>query len=175
MNGILIAISNPSGSKSYPVYNDDSMLTTPTWINSMIKTESLPTAFAAMAMDFYLPLSDKVASWTKFSKGPIVVGINGAQGTGKSTLSKVLALALKHHHHCRSAILSIDDLYLTKSERRQLAEMVHPLLATRGVPGTHDVAMGCHLLDQQIHIRLVHGFCGTQQIVIGKLRIIRCQ
>ena len=67
---------------------------------------------------------------------------------GKSTLSKVLALALKHHHHCRSAILSIDDLYLTKSERRQLAKMVHPLLATRGVPGTHDVAMGRHLLDQ---------------------------
>ena len=114
----------------------------------MIKTESLPTAFAAMAMDFYLPLADKVASWTKFSKGPLVVGINGAQGTGKSTLSKVLALALKHHHHCRSAILSIDDLYLTKSERRQLAKMVHPLLATRGVPGTHDVAMGRHLLDQ---------------------------
>lgn len=114
----------------------------------MIKTESLPTAFAAMAMDFYLPLADKVASWTKFSKGPLVVGINGAQGTGKSTLSKVLALALKHHHHCRSAILSIDDLYHTKSERRQLAKMVHPLLATRGVPGTHDVAMGRHLLDQ---------------------------
>ena len=46
-----------------------------------------------------------------------------------------------------SAILSIDDLYLTKGEREVLAGTVHPLLRTRGVPGTHDVALGLRVLD----------------------------
>lgn len=45
------------------------------------------------------------------------------------------------------AVLSLDDLYLTRDQRRQLARDVHPLLATRGPPGTHDVALGCHVLD----------------------------
>ena len=36
-------------------------------------------------------------------------------------------------------ILSIDDFYLTKKERIILSEKIHPLLITRGVPGTHDV------------------------------------
>ena len=39
-------------------------------------------------------------------------------------------------------MLSLDDLYLPKAERLRLARDVHPLLATRGVPGTHDVALG---------------------------------
>src|SRR5690606_19619873 len=41
-----------------------------------------------------------------------------------------------------SAVLSIDDLYLRRAERAELARTVHPLLRTRGVPGTHDVALG---------------------------------
>ena len=40
----------------------------------------------------------------------------------------------------RIEVLSIDDFYLTKEQRVQLAEDIHPLLATRGPPGTHDVA-----------------------------------
>ena len=48
----------------------------------------------------------------------------------------------------RSAVLSIDDFYLTRAERAVLAETVHPLFATRGVPGTHDVAMLRETLDQ---------------------------
>ena len=36
------------------------------------------------------------------------------------------------------ARFSIDDFYLTREERIRLAERYHPLLRTRGVPGTHD-------------------------------------
>ncbi|HJS33883.1 MAG TPA: kinase, partial [Pseudoxanthomonas sp.] len=32
-------------------------------------------------------------------------------------------------------------------QRMRLAAEVHPLLATRGPPGTHDVALGCQVLD----------------------------
>ena len=72
---------------------------------------------------------------------PFLLGINGAQGTGKSTLAAYLALALGESGRRNAAVLSIDDFYLTQVERRRLSQTVHPLLATRGVPGTHDVPM----------------------------------
>lgn len=75
-----------------------------------------------------------------------VVGINGAQGSGKSTLAGRLAAQLDSGHDLRSAVLGLDDLYLTQAARHRLAAQIHPLLATRGVPGTHDVTLGQNLL-----------------------------
>jgi len=72
---------------------------------------------------------------------PLVVGICGAQGSGKSTLVARLAGRLD-----RAATLSLDDLYRTHAERVALARDVHPLLRTRGVPGTHDVDLGLVVL-----------------------------
>lgn len=76
---------------------------------------------------------------------PFVLGICGAQGSGKSTLAEAIM------RQCRgdgsaAACLSLDDLYLTRAERQELAHDVHPLLATRGVPGTHDIALGLEVL-----------------------------
>ena len=75
-----------------------------------------------------------------------VLGISGGQGTGKSTLVAHLAGALTKLGQ-RVAVISLDDLYLSQAVRRQLAAQVHPLLATRGVPGTHDLVSGGALLD----------------------------
>ena len=75
------------------------------------------------------------------SRLPLVVGICGAQGSGKSTLAAHLAERLGGAG-LRLATLSLDDLYKTRSERLRMAREVHPLFATRGVPGTHDVALG---------------------------------
>lgn len=97
-------------------------------------------------MEFYMPLVQNIANQVERDI-PLTVGVNGAQGTGKSTLSEVIALALEHQHKLRCAVLSIDDIYLTKEERTSLGKTVHPLLETRGVPGTHDVAMGIDLLQ----------------------------
>ena len=77
---------------------------------------------------------------------PLVVGICGAQGSGKSTLVAALAERLAGQG-IAAAALSLDDLYLTRAERERLAREVHPLLATRGVPGTHDIALGLAVLD----------------------------
>jgi len=71
----------------------------------------------------------------------LVVGICGAQGSGKSTLAAALERRLEDEH-IKAARLSLDDLYLTRAERAELARKVHPLFATRGVPGTHGVALG---------------------------------
>ena len=69
------------------------------------------------------------------------IGIAGSQGSGKSTLCDFLQEYLKDEFGLRCVVLSLDDFYLPVTERQHLAESVHPLLATRGVPGTHDLSL----------------------------------
>ena len=75
-----------------------------------------------------------------------VYGITGLQGCGKSTLAGQMA-ALAKSRGMSVVVLSIDDFYLGRRERLHLGHHVHPLLATRGPPGTHDVALACATLD----------------------------
>ena len=77
-----------------------------------------------------------------------VVGVSGAQGTGKTTLAELLKLTLSASQHWHVVVLSLDDFYLTHAERERLARDVHPLLATRGVPGTHDVTLLMEVLGK---------------------------
>jgi D-glycerate 3-kinase len=72
--------------------------------------------------------------------------IAGLQGTGKSTLSAQVA-ALAARRGLRVVPLSIDDFYLGHAQRQRLGREVHPLCATRGVPGSHDAALACAVLD----------------------------
>jgi D-glycerate 3-kinase len=71
-------------------------------------------------------------------KQPFFVGLSGAQGTGKTTLARLLETACVAVGR-RVGILALDDYYRTRAERVELAGRVHPLFATRGPPGTHDV------------------------------------
>jgi len=77
---------------------------------------------------------------------PLLVGICGAQGSGKTTMSAEIR-ALLEQDGLRVVVLSIDDLYFTREARRELGERVHPLLRTRGVPGTHDVELGMAVVN----------------------------
>jgi len=74
------------------------------------------------------------------------VGLSGAQGSGKSTLAAVLRRLL-HARGLSAVVLSLDDFYLTRAQRAKLARRVHPLLQTRGVPGTHDIALALQVID----------------------------
>ena len=75
------------------------------------------------------------------NKGPLSLAISGAQGSGKTTFAGLLADLLESCLGCPALLLSLDDFYLTQREREALSRSVHPLLATRGVPGTHDLDM----------------------------------
>ncbi len=75
-----------------------------------------------------------------------VFAIAGLQGSGKSTLAAQMA-ALAETRGVRVAVLSIDDFYLTRTERERLAREIHPLLANRGPPGTHDLGLAAETLD----------------------------
>ena len=70
---------------------------------------------------------------------PLLVGLSGTQASGKSTLAAQLARAAERRGH-PTLVLALDDYYLGRHERHELARRVHPLLATRGVPGTHHIA-----------------------------------
>jgi D-glycerate 3-kinase len=115
---------------------------------------------------------------------PTVIGVSGAQGSGKSTLAVMLvqqftALGIN------AAAVSLDDYYLNKAKRQQLATQVHPLLRQRGVPGTHNICQaiadaqavlagqpvalpqfdkaldqpGASLPAQQLDLLIVEGWC----------------
>ena len=76
---------------------------------------------------------------------PVTVRLCGPQGSGKSTGAAAVARELERAG-LRVATLSLDDMYLPGAARRALAARVHPLFATRGVPGTHDVGLALDTL-----------------------------
>ena len=98
----------------------------------------------------YLPIAHWILSLSdsRTRHTPYFVGINGAQGSGKSTLCKLLSFVLQEGFGKRVVTLSIDDLYLTRQQRIALSQRQHPLLITRGVPGTHDIELGNQLFAQ---------------------------
>jgi D-glycerate 3-kinase len=112
-------------------------------IGALVSAEGLPETYREVVDRYWRPLAARIAGE---ARRPLIVGINGAQGSGKSTLCLFLE-ALLAESGLRAVTLSLDDLYLTKAERLALARDEHPLFATRGVPGTHDVALGQAILD----------------------------
>lgn len=118
-----------------------------TRIDQFIVAQALPDAFRSTVEKVHQPLATAIAQYHAALRRPCVVGLCGPQGSGKSTGAAVLRLLLELQG-LRVVILSIDDLYLTRAERQGLAQTVHPLLGTRGPPGSHDVAMGIALLDR---------------------------
>jgi D-glycerate 3-kinase len=129
-------------------------------LRQFIATEKLPASFETLAQTYYLPLLDWILSQRKaVSAGPLILGINGCQGSGKSTLAALITHWLEAELGWQVAVLSLDDLYLTKRKRLDLAAQVHPLLITRGVPGTHDITLGQQVLDSLCSQQ--HGGCSA--------------
>ena len=95
-------------------------------------------------------LESKVLAWCLDQLGskPRLIGVNGPQGAGKSTLTKKLCIELERLGH-RACTISIDDFYLTRAEQVELAQAhpENPYLQNRGYPGTHDIRLGEKILD----------------------------
>jgi len=113
-------------------------------LDQYLAVHKLGQQFAEKIRPLYLPMAAWIAQ--QHDSQPLLVGINGAQGSGKSTLTGLLEILLRVYGK-RAVSLSIDDLYLSRHSRRQLAKTVHPLLITRGVPGTHDIPLANEVFD----------------------------
>jgi len=90
-----------------------------------------------MLKSYLIPLCFWLSKKTN-KKKPLIIGIAGGQGTGKTTITSIVSIILKKYFKLNVFKISIDDFYKTRNERRILSLTKHPLLMTRGVPGTHD-------------------------------------
>ena len=105
-----------------------------------------PEVMLETLWNLWLPLATKLASHRQQLGCPLIQGILGGQGTGKTTMCKVLSLILQQLGY-RTLNLSLDDLYKTYSDRLALKQQ-DPRMIWRGPPGTHDIELGLTVLDQ---------------------------
>ena len=115
-------------------------------IDTLIAEQGLPGAYRETVDRAARPLAAHIARERTRLARPVAVGLCGSQGSGKSTLAAFVA-ALLEAQGLAPAVLSIDDLYLTRETRLEMAQARHPLFATRGPPATHDVALGLKVLE----------------------------
>ena len=94
----------------------------------------------------WLPLAIQLSQKKSKQETPLIQGILGGQGTGKTTLSKILCLILQQLGY-KTLTISIDDFYKTYNERQKLQE-IDPRFIWRGPPGTHDIALAIKILNQ---------------------------
>jgi D-glycerate 3-kinase len=123
------------------------------WIADLCATENLPPSYAETVYLYLEPLAAIACELRKTKSRPIVIGFSGAQGSGKSTLGLFLANHLRREAQLSTTCLSLDDFYLGKAARLDLADKAHPLFATRGVPGTHDVQLALNVLRGLTEVR----------------------
>ena len=123
------------------------------WQSEFLQTHQLDETYLLAANRRFQPLVASLAAYHSENSVPLLVAMNGSQGSGKSTLCDYLVAALGSQNQLVAVSLSLDDFYCTRVERKQLSKDVHPLLATRGVPGTHDISLLNSTLDALLEAR----------------------
>jgi len=116
------------------------------WLDAFMAEEGLPEGFRRTVELVCEPLAARAHRLKTVRRKTALIGLCGPQGSGKSTIAAV-AVKLLAQRRVNAIAVSLDDFYLTHDARQRLAREVHPLLATRGPPGTHDVAMAGGALD----------------------------
>ena len=118
----------------------------PDRIDEFCEEHRLPDSFRQVVSEHYAPLARWVAGQGRHP--PQLIGVSGAQGTGKSTLAEYLGKELAASFGWSVAAMSMDDFYLSRARRCELGRDIHPLLTTRGPPGTHDPDLLCDYLQR---------------------------
>ena len=101
------------------------------------KTEKFKNK-SRMIRSFLIPICFWISKKTS-KKKPLIIGLAGGQGIGKTTITSIITIILKKYFKLDVFKISIDDFYKTIKQRTLLSKNKHPLLMTRGVPGTHDI------------------------------------
>ncbi|MCY4046366.1 MAG: phosphoribulokinase [Cellvibrionales bacterium] len=118
------------------------------FIDKFIRQHQLPEEFRDKALRWYKPMAEAISLAHDKRCKPLLIGLNGCQGSGKSTAAELVAEFLTLYYDKSAVSFSLDDFYLPKAERQALASRVNPLFTTRGVPGTHDMPLLLNTLRQ---------------------------
>ena len=120
------------------------------YIDELIRDQALPSHYKDLVGDYLWPLVQDMMNLyqQRTTSVPWFVGLQGTQGSGKSTVCLFIKALLEKCFDLNVVILSLDDFYKTRKERALLAKEVHPLFATRGVPGTHDLSLANQVIDE---------------------------
>lgn len=125
-------------------------------LEQFCRKEHIPGSLERELWHIYLPLAQwiiqRASRVRRDHEGAYILGINGAQGSGKTTINHILQLILRSGFHKRVVGFSIDDLYDTYDRRQEKGREISPILAQIRGPGTHDIDLGIGILD-----RLVNG------------------
>ncbi|MCU7968948.1 MAG: phosphoribulokinase, partial [gamma proteobacterium symbiont of Bathyaustriella thionipta] len=116
-------------------------------ISNLINKLALPAHYETYLSLYFEPITEIIHELSQQQPTPII-GINGSQGSGKTTAAMMLQSLLETNYGHRVAIVSIDDFYHTKAKRCELSKSLHPLFITRGVPGTHDIELATETFKQ---------------------------
>ena len=117
------------------------------WRDEFVAEHRLPEGYADNVRPYVGQVAERILRAHRESERPILVGVSGAQGSGKTTFARFLSKWLDRRMQLSAVCLSLDDVYLTRAERQELPRRTHMLLETRGVPGTHDVPLAHRVLD----------------------------
>lgn len=115
-------------------------------IDTFISNHRLPSSFKTIVNEYFIPLANEIKEHHNGAKLPYFVGVNGCQGSGKSTLSEFLKTYIEAEYHLSVEVMSLDDFYYSQAEREILARDIHPLFKTRGVPATHNTQLAKNAL-----------------------------
>ena len=115
-------------------------------LSEFLEREKLPDSYREQAQKNFIPFIETLRPLLGAEGRVPVLGIYGSQGSGKSTLAEFIHWYLQEREGLNIALLSLDDFYLRAVQRKELASTTHPLLRTRGVPGTHDIPLALNTI-----------------------------
>ncbi|CAG8512453.1 7785_t:CDS:2 [Paraglomus brasilianum] len=97
---------------------------------------------AQSVIQFIVERFENLNRQRRFSLKPLIIGISGIQGCGKTTLVSNVVRKLDQDHNLVAVSFSADDFVHTYEKQVQikLNNSQNRLLEKRGLPGTHDVA-----------------------------------
>lgn len=98
-------------------------------------------------LDKLLP---KIKQRHETSSDPIVIGISGLQGSGKSTWASLIVKILTSEHNLNALSVSLDDFYKTHDAliAQRDRDVGNRLYRVRGQPGTHDEQLAATFFQQ---------------------------
>eukprot|EP00924_Labyrinthula_sp_SR-Ha-C_P007019 maker-scaffold_8-snap-gene-7.14-mRNA-1 protein AED:0.00 eAED:0.00 QI:238/1/1/1/1/1/2/50/289 len=112
-----------------------------------IIAEKLPSTYLSMGKTYFDPILNKIREeFVEKKEKPYILGVGAPYATGKTTMCRYMKAKLVDQGY-KVVTVSLDDFYKEKSKRIALAQSIHPLLRTRGVPGTHDLDLFKHFIE----------------------------